>query len=66
MANNSNRPSKPAVYYKMKARIIEELAIRRIVEGISDEDGQLQIPRDWFDEVEELVLHLMQLVRDEQ
>jgi hypothetical protein len=51
----SSESKLPKVFHKMKARVINELAITWIVESMSDDNEKgVEIPNSWFNEAHRL------------
>ena len=63
-ANTRERDTRPPEFFKLKQRVIEEVAIKQIVENIS-EYGEMRFPTSWMMEVDGMRNHLLKLVEEE-
>ena len=55
---------KPAVFHKLRKRVVEEIALAMVVDMISP-DGDIMIPASWLSEADLLCKDLLMMLSDE-
>lgn len=59
---NIGESGNPPVYWKARQRVVEEMAIREIIETI-DEGGNVELPKSWWEGIKEMKAHIYELIR---
>ena len=58
-----NSTGKPAIYFKARQRIVEEVAIRQVADNIVDCEEGIPLPQDWLQDIDQLRERIMDLIR---